>query len=186
MKTKANLFFFSCAHADTQKQRMLWTDYAAFAAFFVLFLIFFLSEIDNGWALASAIVLNCFGLYLFFKFLGQLQVLKKNSTRRFHGLAALAEPGLVLASIVFGYAALLASYLLFEPDAFLSIPADASRGLVFRRSLFLSIETTMSLGSGAIVASPTAEGAYALIGMCTVHAYVFTTLVLAEFVAKAV
>lgn len=157
---------------------------AVLLVLFSCFLGTFLSGADRGWPLGFSIVFNVFGLYFFFQYLNSLQVFGKSSNK-YHGIYALVQPGIVLASIVFGYAALLASYLLFEPNAFLSIPEDASRAFVFRRSIFLSIETTMSLGSGAIVASPTAEGAYVLIGMCTVHAYVFTTLVLAEFVAKA-
>ncbi len=86
-------------------------------------------------------------------------------------------------AMIFSYGLLHAAYLDFDPDGFGGIPPDADRALRLRRGLFLATETSMNLGSGAIIAAPDAEGAYILVALNSVHAYIYDRLVLSLIVS---
>lgn len=64
--------------------------------------------------------------------------------------------------------------LAFNPSAFTGIDPGASAGRRFLISLFVSVESVSSLGSGAIIAN--SDGAFVSVGFNAVHGTMFLTL----------
>ncbi len=106
----------------------------------------------------------------------------QRSLRRGRNLGRVAYAFLAMIMM---YGLLQAIYIDFDNDAYIGIPADAPRHMRLRRGMFLSTETATrtAIGSGAIIAAPDAEGAFILLGINSVHAYIFEHLVFALVVA---
>lgn len=82
---------------------------------------------------------------------------------------------LVLYAItIMQYAFWHAIVLLFNAVAFVGIAPDASLGRRFLLSLFVSVESVSSLGSGAIIAA--SDEAFVTVGFNTVHGTLFLVL----------
>lgn len=81
---------------------------------------------------------------------------------------------ILYAMTVLQYAFWHSIVLLFNPFAFTGIDPGASPGRRFLLSLFVSVESVSSLGSGAIIAN--SDGAFVSVGFNTVHGTMFLVL----------
>ena len=155
---------------------------------FVFFVVlYFASEpagaMSKGWVLSAAILFAGHAFVVFVNFL--LLVIRSAhelDPERVIGRITFVRLGLLLLLLISQYAVLYAADLEGEPGAYESIPPDAPRSMRLRRMLFLATETSMNLGSGAIIARQTSEGPFILLACNSLQSWVLTVVVVSELI----
>lgn len=135
------------------------------AGLFFLFYFIGLFWAPVAFAIVYTVHVSAIWLYLLYEMFGAEWRLGKVS-----GIRILALYAVTILQYAFWHSIVMLS----NSFAFVGIPPDASLGRKFLLSLFVSVESVSSLGSGAIIAS--SDGSFVSVGFNAVHGTLFLVL----------
>jgi hypothetical protein len=155
-------------------RRWWWLWLLGGVAIYGAFLGTYLGGAARGWPLAFAIAHVVYGIALYVaavQYVHDLDLRRRAEVSIWIGVGVLLV--LLVAALILPYGSLYAAYIQFAPGAFAGIPPGAGRAKQLRRGLFLATETSLALGSGAIILVDAAEGGFVIVALNTIQAWLF-------------